>query len=80
MADHKCEVRSGGCGDGESSESMPQECWNLLHGASTPPPQAPSEPTPEEFLAQQKAPNEAQPESTQSSLSHGFESSAWLIN
>ena len=69
-------MRSDGCGEGESSESMPQKCWDLLHGASTPPPQAPSEPTPQECRAPQKAPNEAKPESTQSSLSPGFESSA----
>src|SRR5271165_7102512 len=52
-------MRSDGCGEGASSESMPQECWDLLHGASTPPPQAPSEPKPQECRAPQKAPNEA---------------------
>jgi hypothetical protein len=56
---------------------MPQECWDLLHGASTPPPQAPriagtsggcgagererGEPTLQECRAPQKAPNEADP-------------------
>jgi len=59
MADDRCEMRSDGCGEGESSESMPQKCWDLLHGASTPPPKAPSEPTPQECRAPQKAPNEA---------------------
>ena len=45
----RCEVRLDGCGEGESSESMPQEvsrpspwCVERL------PPQAPSEPTPQE--------------------------------
>src|SRR5271157_207015 len=69
-------MRSDGCGEGESSELMPQKCWDLLHGASTPPPQAPSEPTPQECRAPQKAPNEAKPESTQSSLLPGLETSA----
>src|SRR5208283_3862257 len=44
MADDGSEVRSGGCGDGESgepppqapSEEMSQESWELLYGASWP--------------------------------------------
>jgi len=48
MADDGCEVRSGGCGDGESgetapqapSEEMSQECWDLVYGPSWPRSQA----------------------------------------
>ena len=100
MADDGSEVRSGGCGDGESgepppqapSEEMSQESWELLYGASWPRSQATgiagtsggcgegeperNEPTQEEYPAPEKAPNEANPESTQSSLPLDVESSA----
>jgi len=80
-----------GCGEGEGSEPMSEECGDLPSGASMPPPHAPriagtsgdcgegqrerSEPTPQECRAPKKVPNEAQPESTQSHLASGLESS-----
>ncbi len=44
MTDDKCEVRSGGCGDGHSGETTPQapsdemspEDWDLVYGPSLP--------------------------------------------
>jgi hypothetical protein len=92
MADDRCEVKPGGNGKGKSGESMSQECWDLLYGASTPRPQAPtiagtsggcgegererSEPAPQKCRAAQKAPNEAKLESTQSALPLTVKSSA----
>jgi len=124
-ADDGCEVRSGGCGDGQSgeprpqapSEEMSQEDWDLVYGPSWPRSQANifadtsggcgegepetvasesggsgerrvapggceegererNEPTQEECLTPQKAPNEAKLESTQSSSPLEVESSA----
>src|SRR5271157_866916 len=37
MADDQCEVRLGGCGEGETGESMPRQCTELPAEASMPP-------------------------------------------
>jgi hypothetical protein len=71
MADDGCEVRSGGCGDGESGEpthQAPSEDGEPER----------SEPTQEVCPAPEKAQNEANPESTQSSLPLVVESSATM--